>query len=296
MQFGKAVGTACTSFAITNIDDLFVLVTFFAEASTSTTLTPRKITLGQYIGFTVIIVISMVGFGASLALPSEPIGFLGLLPILLGIWKLFDDIIFPAEEEESDKTSIAAMKTTLKVALVTLMNGGDNIGTYIPLFSQTKGAEIAVYVVIYYILVGVWCLAAFLVLRQKHVLAIIQKYVSYLIPVLYVGLGVYIIIKSSCYPWSIERIDDLHSAHPGTAIMASVTVFLVLVSIGAMIWIKLSQRTTSPVLDVDMAPEVAPSPTADRSAEDAHEPGEHLPSVAGEEQGDQPREVRRQAT
>jgi cadmium resistance protein CadD (predicted permease) len=77
MQFGKSIGTACSSFAITNIDDMFVLATFFAEASTSKATTPLKITIGQYIGFTVIIVISMIGFGVSLVLPSEPIGFLG---------------------------------------------------------------------------------------------------------------------------------------------------------------------------------------------------------------------------
>ena len=54
MQFGKSIGTACSSFAITNIDDLFVLVTFFAEATTSTTLSPLKITIGQYLGFTIL--------------------------------------------------------------------------------------------------------------------------------------------------------------------------------------------------------------------------------------------------
>lgn len=42
-------------------------------------------------------------------------------------------------------------RTLLKVSSITVMNGGDNIGTYIPLFSQAKGAEIAVSV-IYYIL------------------------------------------------------------------------------------------------------------------------------------------------
>jgi hypothetical protein len=54
MQFGKSIGIACSSFAITNIDDIFVLVTFFSEASTSKTMTPLRITLGQYIGFTVL--------------------------------------------------------------------------------------------------------------------------------------------------------------------------------------------------------------------------------------------------
>lgn len=81
MQFGKAIGTACSTFAIANIDDMFVLATFFAEASTSKTLTPIKFTIGQYVGFTLVIAVSMIGFGVSLVFPSEPIGFLGLLPM-----------------------------------------------------------------------------------------------------------------------------------------------------------------------------------------------------------------------
>src|SRR5207248_951786 len=148
MDFGKSVGTACGSFAITNIDDMFVLVTFFAEASTNQSINPLKITLGQYIGFTVIIIISMVGFGASIALPSEPIGFLGLLPLLLGIWKVFG-LFPPKKEEEPEESSISGVKSILKVASITVINGADNIGTYVPLFSQAKGAEIAIYVVVY---------------------------------------------------------------------------------------------------------------------------------------------------
>ncbi|KAK6084576.1 cadmium resistance transporter [Seiridium cupressi] len=142
MQFGQAVGTACATFAITNIDDAFVLVTFFAETATSKTLTPAKITIGQYVGFTIIMIISMIGLAVSLVLPSEPIGFLGLLPMLLGIWKLLE-ILVPAEEVESENAKIQGFKNIMKVALVTLMNGSDNIGTYI-LFSQVKGAEVAV--------------------------------------------------------------------------------------------------------------------------------------------------------
>ncbi|KAJ5966340.1 hypothetical protein N7481_013054 [Penicillium waksmanii] len=104
MQFGKAIGTACASFAITNIDDAFVLVTFFAEASTrkNTSITPLKITIGQYLGFTVIVVISMIGFGVSLVLPSEPIGFLGLLPMLLGVWALIG-LIFGGDDDDDNE-------------------------------------------------------------------------------------------------------------------------------------------------------------------------------------------------
>lgn len=241
MQFGKSIGTACSSFAITNIDDMFVLATFFAEASTSRVTTPLKITIGQYVGFTVIIVVSMIGFGVSLVLPSEPIGFLGLLPMLLGIWKLFD-LIFPTqteETEEEEKSRLSGAKSILKVSIITVMNGGDNIGTYIPLFSQAKGAEIAVYVVTYYILLGVWCLIAFLVMKQKHIVRLAQKYADIVVPFLYVGLGVYVVVKSSCYPWSIERIDISASALPGRTVMALVTTFVLLICIIGMLWLKL---------------------------------------------------------
>ncbi|KAL1845229.1 hypothetical protein VTK73DRAFT_834 [Phialemonium thermophilum] len=243
MILGKAIATACSSFAITNIDDIFVLVTFFAEAAASKTLTPLKITLGQYLGFTVLVAVSMIGFGASLLLPAEPIGFLGLLPILLGIWKLLE-LLGPGDEgEEAEEgqeqgttrvSTAAGVKAVLKVSTVTVMNGGDNIGTYVPLFSQARGLEIAVYVVTFYVLLGLWCLAAFLVMRQRHVMRVAEKYARVFVPFLYVGLGTYILVKSSCYPWTIRRIDRDASSHPGRIIMGVVTAVVVSACIGAM--------------------------------------------------------------
>jgi cadmium resistance protein CadD (predicted permease) len=231
MQFGKAIGTACASFAITNIDDAFVLVTFFAEATTRKTITPLKITIGQCLGFTIIIMISMIGYGVSLVLPSEPIGFLGLLPILLGCWNLIKLIFSTDDEDEEEESRVGSLKSVFKVALVTLMNGGDNIGTYIPLFSQAKGTEIAVYVVVYYILLFVWCLAAYLVMKQRHILRLAQKYAEYVVPFLYMGLGIYIVVKSNAYPWSIDRIDRDVASHPGKVVMGVVTVGLLLICI-----------------------------------------------------------------
>lgn len=113
------------------------------------------------------------------------------------------------------------------------------MGTYIPLFSQAKGAEIAVYVVTHYILLGVWCLIAFLVMKRKHVVRLAQKYANIVVPFLYVGLGVYAVVKSECYPWSIERIDTSASKLAGKTVMALVTTFVLLICIIAMLWLNL---------------------------------------------------------
>lgn len=254
MQFGKAIGTACSTFAITNIDDLFVLVTFFAEAASGKN-TLLKIAIGQYAGFTVIIAISMIGYGAALVLPAEPIGFLGLLPMLLGVWKLLGIVSRYGEkevngevEEEGEDTSISrstAFKAIGSVALITMMNGGDNIGTYAPLFSQAKGAEIAVYIVVYYIFLGVWLLVAYLVMQQRHILALAEKYASYVIPFLYIGLGIFIVVNSECYPWAIDKIDGDISLHPGKVAMGVSTAGLLCICIALMIWARLRSRAAN---------------------------------------------------
>jgi cadmium resistance protein CadD (predicted permease) len=140
MNFGSVVGTACSTFAIINVDDMFVLVTFFAETSTSNTLPPIKITIGQYIRFTVIIIISMICW-CFVVLLSDPIGFLDLLSTLLRFWGLFD-LLFSNVAEESEKATLGRINSLLEVSITTLMNGGDKIGTDIPPFSQTRGVEI----------------------------------------------------------------------------------------------------------------------------------------------------------
>lgn len=247
MQFGKAIGVACGTFAVTNIDDMFVLVTFYAEAATSTTLTPLKITVGQYLGFTIIILISMIGFAIALVVPTEPIGFLGLLPILLGVWKAVN-LFIPNDEEEGDNRNIDTMKSVIKVTAITLINGGDNISTYIPLFSQAKKAEIAVYIVVYYIMLGLWCLIAYLIMGQKHLLRLVQRCVHWVLPLLYIGLGVFILISSECYPWSIERIDDKLSTHPGRLVLSIGTTSIVLLGIGLIVWVQLCKRASQSAL------------------------------------------------
>ncbi|KAG5789623.1 hypothetical protein H9Q69_011320 [Fusarium xylarioides] len=254
LDFGQAIGTACATFAITNIDDIFVLVAFFAEATTSRSLTPVKIAIGQYVGFTVIVAVSMIGYGASLLIPAEPIGFLGLLPILLGIWWILT-YIFSNEDEDEDEaldqelTTADGFKAVFKVASITVMNGADNISTYIPLFAEAKAGELAIYIVVYYIMLGVWCCAVYLIMRQKHILQIAQKYARRLVPFLYVGLGIFIIVNSECYPWAIEEIDDDIASHPGKVVMGVTTAGLLAICIGAMIWRKLSQRSEEVIAD-----------------------------------------------
>lgn len=285
-SFGRAIGVALSTFAITNIDDLFVLVTFFAEASTrSCPMTPLKIVLGQYIGFSIIVSISMIGFALAFAVPTEPIGFLGLLPIMVGIWRAIDLFIPVEEEEREEREKWASLRSVGKVAAVTLMNGGDNVGTYTPLFSQAKGGEIAVYVVVYYLMLGVWCGVAWLVMGQKHLLRLVQKYAAWLLPLLYVSLGVFIIVNSECYSWAVQIIDQDTSTDPGAAILAATTVALIMFCTGILIAYQRHKQVAQRQVEWEIAVEEAVVENENAAAQDSSETIEFIDRPGSKDSG-----------
>ena len=148
--------------------------------------------------------------------------------------------------------------------MMTVVNGGDNVGTYVPIFSEAKGAEIAIYVVTYYILLGIWCLAAWLFMRQRHILKLFQRYADTVIPLLYIGLGIYIVVQSECYPWTIQRINesDRLPGNQGTAIMAPITACLLVACISALLVARLRKIHAQRIMLTDRGEDVSPRSVA----------------------------------
>ncbi|MGW1747029.1 cadmium resistance transporter [Streptomyces sp. NPDC002092] len=127
------VAQAAGLFAVTNIDDILLLSLFFAQGSGHRGC-GRRITLGQYAGFTAILAVAVAAaFGATF-LPESAIPYLGLLPLALGLksawqaWKHRDD----QDGNRAQETTEDSGPRTLEVAAVTFANGGDNIGVYVP--------------------------------------------------------------------------------------------------------------------------------------------------------------------
>jgi cadmium resistance protein CadD (predicted permease) len=67
----------------TTFDDNIYLTGFFSEVNR--TFRPKHVVVGELIGFTALISISLVGFLIGLAISSDWIGLLGILPILIGL-------------------------------------------------------------------------------------------------------------------------------------------------------------------------------------------------------------------
>src|SRR5216684_2078510 len=116
-----AILASVTTFAATNVDDLLLLSVFFARREPM-----RRVMAGQYLGFAGIVALSMLGFWAALAIPLSWLRFLGFLPLAIGIKRLLH--IRKAEVPAASNFKV------LSIAAITLANGGDNLGVYVPFF------------------------------------------------------------------------------------------------------------------------------------------------------------------
>jgi len=301
-------GSAFLTYTVTNIDAFCVLVLFFAKAKIDEGSTNLNVCIGQFVGFSIIVGISLLGLALSASINPEYVSLLGFVPIMMSIrlmyydwdWELIKktvccenspacesvkvlsfgeqcgdvelgavDDVCPFDEEGSDdgntndgavcsdsadglggldagcdlggieltgstqdtgledlfdsisvvsgggggkggssSSSLSKsfhLKTVLsryfpaqmvEVAIVALSNGGDNIATYLPFFAACSTQELLITIAVYYVMLCVWLVAAFVLLNDRHIIGFLHKYGHYVVPLCLVATGVYILSDS----------------------------------------------------------------------------------------------------
>ncbi len=167
-------------FAATNADDLVLLVFFFAQPGCR----PRAVVLGQLVGLAVLTGVSFVAAWLALAVPPSWLPLLGLAPLYLGVrW-----LLRPHTEEAP--AGAASWRT---VAVVTIANGADNLGAYIPAFAiQTFAQKIAT-ATAFTVLSFVWCGLAWAAVRHPSWGPFVQRWSAKLGPFVLIAIGLWIV-------------------------------------------------------------------------------------------------------
>lgn len=185
----KAITTGAVSFAATNVDDIFVLTLFFGQVGRR--LRRWHVVAGQYLGFSALVAISLVGYFARFIVSPAWIGLLGLLPIALGVRHFLRRL-----EVEEEEVGVKRAGGVLSITAVTFANGSDNIGIYTPLFAASDMASLLVVLAVFFVLLALWCVAGFLIGNHPAVKRTLDRYGHLIVPFVLVGLGVYILIES----------------------------------------------------------------------------------------------------
>jgi cadmium resistance protein CadD (predicted permease) len=193
------IAQAAGLFAVTNFDDIVVLSLFFAQGAGQPG-TAQRVMAGQYLAFTAILAVSLaVAFGASF-LPEQALPYLGLLPIGIGLrdaWKLWKNRKRGDTGEQAETGQ--GGPTVLKVTTTTFANGGDNIGVYVPVFTNISTSETIVYCVVFLVLVGVWCVAGWFVASRPVIARPLARWGHVLLPVVLITIGLLILIEGGAF-------------------------------------------------------------------------------------------------
>lgn len=183
--------TAFASFLSTNIDDIFVLMILYAQTQNRRGII--QIIIGQYLGIGCLTALSILGALGTQVIPSKYIGLLGVFPLILGVraWITYHNQQYAQENEEQKNTQISL----ISVALLTMANGADNIGVYIPAFSGYSFMDFVVTIIVFIFMIAFWCYLGFALIRRPYIKRKIVKYQHVLVPAVLIVLGVAIIAK-----------------------------------------------------------------------------------------------------
>ncbi len=188
---------AIAGYTATNIDNLFVLLAFLAEAGGERC----RVIAGQCAGSLTLIVGSMLLAALLKHLPAGYVGLLGILPIGVGLakaWERFGPR--SAQQEETRRAGgeppAARASSRWVVACVAIANGSDNLAVYVPLYASHSHSEGAFISLVFIVMIGLWCAGAAWLVKHPLLGAPIRRYGTALLPLILVVIGVSVIVQN----------------------------------------------------------------------------------------------------
>jgi cadmium resistance protein CadD (predicted permease) len=191
----ETIAAAAALFAGTNVDDLIVLAVL--SASARATGHPRRweIWAGQYLGFGVLLTVSLAAARGLRLIPHGWLWLLGLVPLGLGLGKLLAALLARRRGEPPPAAVPGGMAG---LAALTITNGGDNVAAYAPVLAA-GGIGTGVTIAVFAVGVAVWCLAGWWLVSHHRVAEIVRDRGHWIVPAVFVLVAVYIFWQTGLF-------------------------------------------------------------------------------------------------
>lgn len=192
----QTIVTAAILYIATAVDLLVILLIFFAKAKTKKEY--RDIYIGQYVGSVTLIVVSLFFAFVLNYVPEKWIlGLLGLIPIYLGIKVAIYDDCEGEKRAKKELNEKGLSKLVGTVAIVTIAScGADNIGLFVPYFVTLSVTNLFITLFVFLILIFFLVFTAQKLANIPGVGEIVEKFSRWIMAVIYIALGLYIIIEN----------------------------------------------------------------------------------------------------
>jgi cadmium resistance protein CadD (predicted permease) len=186
IEVAQTLVLAGVMFVATNADDLVLLTIFFAQPNCR----PRAIVLGQLAGIGALTAIGYTASMLALAVPHDWLPWIGLVPFVIGVRWL---------RRAKDDAAPPMVLEWWGVAGITMANGGDNLGVYIPAFAIQTGIQKVVTGLVFGVLTLLWCWIAWSATRHPTWGPIISRMCGRAAPYILMAIGLWIIAHHSIF-------------------------------------------------------------------------------------------------
>ena len=192
----QTIVTAAILYIATAVDLLVILLMFFARAKTRKEY--RDIYIGQYVGSVTLIVISLFFAFVLNYVPEKWIlGLLGLIPIYLGIKVAIYGDSDGEERAKKELNEKGLSKLVGTIAIITIAScGADNIGVFVPYFVTLSVTNLLITLFVFLILIFFLVFTAQKLANIPGVGEIVEKFGRWIMAVIYIALGLFIIIEN----------------------------------------------------------------------------------------------------
>lgn len=180
------IGLTVAAFISTGVDNLLLLIGFKGQPSVS----DRHVNLGFLGAFLLIL---LIGFSASYAadfLPSRYTGYLGVVPLSLGIFRLFRTIRGRGGGPTLGPVTALSPWT---VGLVMLANNGDSLAVLTSLFAETREPFTLLIAGTGLSMALLWSSLAGWIARHPRLEGPVRKWSPYVLPLILITVGWYIL-------------------------------------------------------------------------------------------------------
>lgn len=171
---------------------MFILIALFATRRFSA----HQVIAGQYLGMAILVTVSIGASVISLALAPKYVGLLGLLPILIGLKELYELRKGGDDDDDDEIQPRAGVGNLLAVVLITVANGGDNIGVYTPVFATSTPTQIGIFAATFMLMVAPLLGFSHWLVNHPSLGAPIRRYAHWLMPLVLIAVGIWVVFEA----------------------------------------------------------------------------------------------------
>jgi len=194
-QVVTIIGMTALSYVSTNLDNLLLGVILLGA-------NPGRqwpIKLGMVTSAAAVLLLCALGLVVRHTVDAGLVGYLGLLPIALGLHHLLKRSSISEENTAATRAfgNRDAMAVWVGSTALMVANSGDTIALFLPLLADTRPAVFPLVGVAYLVTALVWVLLAWALASRPWIAKTMDRHGSAVLPWVMIGVGIYILANTA---------------------------------------------------------------------------------------------------